>query len=247
MEELARNYRYDFFEKIRQKYDAAWIITAHHHDDQIETTLFNLIRGASYNGLKGIRAIDEKRYLLRPLLHVGKKEILNWLKKHRQKFCTDLSNKDIRFSRNLLRQKIIPLFSKINPGFEKTFTENLENFTQIAEYLDQKTQQWLDQNYTQNTFPLHIFLEQPVFFQKNLLSQLYQKFYNSTDKLNQNHLNNIINLLKQKKSNRQKEFGSHFMIKIIKLNKKSDIEKNTPSQKEKNPGHHVTFIKKDSA
>lgn len=222
IEEIGRNARYQFLEKIRLRYKADWIVTAHHQDDNIETVLFNFIRGASYQGLKGMNLIDQKRHLLRPLLEISKKEILRILKKRRQNFRIDQSNKDLHYSRNLLRHNVIPLFEKINSGFKKTFLENLKNFNEIAEFLDEKTNQWLKKNYRKDAFPLKKFLGKPVFFQKNILATLYRNTYGSTARLNQQHLNSLLHLFQQKKSNRKKEFGPKYFLEIIREEEKNE-------------------------
>ena len=79
LEEGSRNARYAFFEKLRQKYNANWIITAHHHGDNVETVLYNLVRGSFLSGLKGMDPVAPERYLLRPLLGITKNEILAFL------------------------------------------------------------------------------------------------------------------------------------------------------------------------
>lgn len=214
LEEIGRNKRYDFFEKIRNKYDAEWILTAHHQNDNLETMIFNFIRGASYGGLKGIAEIDQKRHLLRPLLHISKKEIISSLKKAHQTFCIDQSNNDLKYSRNLLRHKVIPLLEKINPGLEQTFNENIKNFTEIADFLDAETRAWLKQNFQKNSFPLNTFLEKPRFFQKNILTALYREIYGSTVGLSQAQLNALLHVLEQEKSGRRKEFGGKYFLQI---------------------------------
>lgn len=77
-EEAGREARYRFLEKIRKKHHATWVITAHHANDNIETVIFNLIRGAQIGGLKGIEAVSQKRHLLRPLLREPESS-LHWL------------------------------------------------------------------------------------------------------------------------------------------------------------------------
>lgn len=224
LEEIARQKRYAFFEKLRQKYDADYVIVAHHLNDNIETALFNLIRGASFQGIKGMKMYNPQTHILRPLLKTTKKEILDFLKKNKLKYHFDKSNDDVRFSRNLLRQKAIPLFNKINSGFEKTFQENLQNFTEIAEFIEEKSKTWLQKNLQDHRFPLTKFLELPSFLQKNILVQLYQTNYGSTNKLTLQQLNEILKVLNLQKSNRKKEFGSRFFIQVIKKNESSPRE-----------------------
>ncbi|EKD47749.1 MAG: hypothetical protein ACD_65C00306G0001, partial [uncultured bacterium] len=132
IEEKARKARYEFLKKTRRKYNAKKILTAHHLNDNLETVLLNFIRGTGLNGITGIK---EDRFE-RPLLNITKQEILNFLKKNKIQYRTDKSNINNKFSRNFIRNEIIPELKKINPNLEKTFTKNLDNFRKIQDFLD---------------------------------------------------------------------------------------------------------------
>lgn len=232
VEEKGRQLRYKFFEKIRRKWKAEWVLTAHHRDDNIETVLFNLIRGTSFNGLKGIKTADFNRHLLRPLLQITKAEIIAYLKQKKIPHRIDKSNVDIIFSRNLLRKKIIPLFKKINDNFEETFAANLENFGEIADFMNTKCAEFMSNVYAKHTetkkrsaimFPLDNFLELHPAMQKSLLVYLYKKIHGSTNKLTWKHLRQILNVLLQKKSEMKKEFGLRYFICITRDQKNAKI------------------------
>ncbi len=137
-EEEARNARYDFLEKVRKKHKARKILTAHHLNDNIETVLFNLTRGT---GLAGLTGIPSNR-IQRPLLSTTKEEILAYLKKNRIKYREDSSNRNTKFSRNRIRNKVIPELRKINPNLEKSFLGSLKNFQQIQDFLDQEAKKF---------------------------------------------------------------------------------------------------------
>lgn len=214
-EEAARDARYKFFEEVRKKEQAQWIVTAHHLNDNIETMLFNLIRGAHLNGIKGMSVRSPTRHLLRPLLGTTKKEILEYLKKHRIAFRLDKSNNNMDFSRNQLRKNIIPLFAKINPNFEQTFKETISNITQTTKYLEQQCKDWFHQNTTQDNIHLENFLHEPKGFQKLLLVHLYKRTHQSTKKLNNKHLEEVLNVLKLQQSGKKKEFGTDTFLEII--------------------------------
>jgi tRNA(Ile)-lysidine synthase len=223
LEEKCREERYNFFEKLRRKYNAKWILTAHHLDDNIETVLFNFIRGSALSGLKGIEYCSEKRHLLRPLLKTRKKEILSYLKKYNIPFRTDATNEDTRFSRNLIRHKIIPELKKINPNFEKTLAENLVNFHELDSYMQTRTNNWLSKNKKKDRLPLNKFLSLDATLQKNILAHIYKELYGNTNKFNQNHLKQILKIIQQKSSNKKKEFGDKHFIGITRDEKNSHI------------------------
>ena len=79
----ARKKRYDFFEKTINKYNGKYLITAHHGDDLIETILMRIVRGSNLKGYTGFTKINKKDnyYIVRPLINLDKKMILNYLRK----------------------------------------------------------------------------------------------------------------------------------------------------------------------
>ncbi len=207
-EAAGRALRYQFFEKLRKKYKAGWILTAHHRGDNIETVLFNLIRGANLTGLKGIEKAIPTRHLLRPMLDLSKNEIITFLKSKKILYRVDQTNKQLHFSRNWLRHKVIPLFKKINGNFEETFAANIENFAETADFIETCCVEWL-----KNGFPLDEFLQIHPALQKNILVYLYKKTHGSTQQLTYKSLREILKVLKQKKAGCKKEFGTkHFLV-----------------------------------
>jgi tRNA(Ile)-lysidine synthase len=102
-EETARKARYEFLENVRRKYSADKIITAHHQDDLIETALINIIRGT---GRRGLSAISDNPDILRPLLGIPKRRIIDYAEKHRIDWRDDTTNLDTDYLRNYLRQNI---------------------------------------------------------------------------------------------------------------------------------------------
>lgn len=128
IELAARNLRYRYFHQLKDDVEAAGICVAHHQDDTVETVLINLIRGTGIQGLTGISAKNGD--ILRPLLCVDRKEILEYLaaSKH-QDFVTDSTNLVDDVVRNKIRLNIIPLLKEINPAASK-------NIAQAAHHLE---------------------------------------------------------------------------------------------------------------
>ncbi len=119
-EEMAgREVRYDFFEKIAQ---GGKIAVAHHMGDSAETTLLNLIRGSSLKGLKGISPV--KGNVIRPLTDCKRSEIEDYLKSKNIDYMTDSTNMEDIYSRNLVRNRLIPAMEKINPNVISTIYDN---------------------------------------------------------------------------------------------------------------------------
>lgn len=214
LEEESRKLRYDFLENVRKKYSAEFILTAHHQDDNIETALFNLARGSFLKGISGMRIFSREKHLLRPLLNVTKKEILSYLKKRKIAYRLDRSNADTRFSRNLLRNKIIPLLNEINGNFSGSFLDFMDNMRQIWAFLENESALWLKREKKRNGIPAGKFLELPVLMQRSILAQLYVRTHGSIKKFNRSHLEQIMKIIQKNKSGVKKEFGKGYYIEI---------------------------------
>ena len=123
LEETARNQRYQFLSGIAAR-GRMIIATGHNLDDQAETFLLNLARGAGYRGLSGMlpareyRVDDgEKCRVIRPLLQVTRAQITGYLDQVGQDFRTDKSNNSLEFDRNWIRHELLPrLEERFNPG-----------------------------------------------------------------------------------------------------------------------------------
>jgi tRNA(Ile)-lysidine synthase len=131
----ARELRYDWFRKLCQEQELNLIATAHHADDQAETVMLKLLRGAGPSGLAGIRLKQEN--LIRPLLCFEKSDLLKWAAEHNIPFRTDSSNLSSDYQRNFIRHEILPLAKKINPGLNGTllhFAEFMLSHQQFLQY-----------------------------------------------------------------------------------------------------------------
>ena len=101
----ARQLRYE--KLLQSKTDL--VVLAHHEDDQAETFLLQLIRGAGVKGLSSMAHFDDSRRLWRPLLNTSRIDIESYAKKHKLKWIEDESNQNIDFDRNFIRSKVLPI------------------------------------------------------------------------------------------------------------------------------------------
>jgi tRNA(Ile)-lysidine synthase len=113
IEETAREMRYAFLEERRAALGLDVIATAHHLNDQAETLLLHLIRGASPQGLGCMR--EERGTLIRPLLPFSREEIERYARENGLKYVEDETNGDTRLTRNRIRHEILPRMEAINP------------------------------------------------------------------------------------------------------------------------------------
>jgi len=110
-EATARTARYVFFEEVAKAQGARFVATAHTADDQVETILHRIVRGTGVGGLGGIprtRPLATGITMLRPLLTFSRSEIIEFLKSLPQQFREDASNRELRFTRNRIRAKLLP-------------------------------------------------------------------------------------------------------------------------------------------
>lgn len=133
VEEAARKMRYDFFCETAENIDAQRIATAHTADDNAETVLFNLIRGAGLNGICGIP--PKRGIIIRPMLTVTRNDVIDFLLQHDISFVEDSSNNLDIYSRNRIRHSVIPVLREINPRLTEHITAAAELIREDEDYL----------------------------------------------------------------------------------------------------------------
>ncbi len=123
-EAKAREIRYGFFEELIKEYDYDNLLTAHHLGDRFEWMLMQFCKGAGCAEIAGMQSIQNREFykLVRPLLHLDKKELLAYLHANEKHYFEDESNLDEDIKRNSFRHKYsIPLLEKYLSGIKKSF------------------------------------------------------------------------------------------------------------------------------
>lgn len=136
IQETARNLRYDWFFKLLKNNNIDYLVTAHHKDDSIETFFINAIRGSGIKGLKSIPKINNN--IIRPFTNIFRHEIEEYTKLNNIKYREDSSNKNTKYSRNFLRNKIIPKLDNVHTNARKGIANTIENLTHINDYIENK-------------------------------------------------------------------------------------------------------------
>ena len=141
-EDAARQARYKAFEAVAIASKAQEAI-AQHADDQVETLLLALSRGAGIAGLAAMPARWERAGVVwhRPLLQVAGADIRSWLRLQGQPWVEDPTNTDQRYTRNRIRAQLLPALEAAFPAFRETFARSASNAAQAAELLDELAQQ----------------------------------------------------------------------------------------------------------
>lgn len=133
-ETAAREARYEFFERCAVKFDSNVVFTAHNYDDNAETVLYRIIKGTGTLGLQGIK--ENRGVFYRPLLSVKRLDIEQYCKENGLKPNCDSSNENVKYKRNLIRKKIIPLLEEINPSVKKALNSLADIAKSDAELLE---------------------------------------------------------------------------------------------------------------
>lgn len=127
IEMAARELRYAWFRELCEEHGFEAVAVAHNADDNAETLILNLLRGT---GIRGIRGMGGREGVLRPLLGTSRSDIRKWMSEHGRHWREDSTNSDSTYKRNLIRNEVFPLFSKINPSFIKTLNADMRRFAQ---------------------------------------------------------------------------------------------------------------------
>ncbi|ADR20968.1 tRNA(Ile)-lysidine synthase [Marivirga tractuosa] len=110
----ARDLRYDWFRRLMKDHHFSKLLTAHHANDLLETTLLNLIRGTGIKGLRSILPLHHN--IARPLLFASKEQIKEYAEENSIEWREDVSNASEKYKRNKMRHRVIPLLLKENPN-----------------------------------------------------------------------------------------------------------------------------------
>jgi tRNA(Ile)-lysidine synthase len=146
---------------------ADWILLAHHADDQAETVLHNLLRGA---GVRGAAAMPESRgRILRPLLGLAREELFAYARSHELVWIEDESNTDSHYTRNFLRHEILPLITSRFPRAGEQLAAAASRFSEADTLLEDLALLDLGDNPPEFPLPLGLLRKLPDARARNLL------------------------------------------------------------------------------
>lgn len=237
VEARGRQFRYAFFEKIMRQESFQSLMTGHHLDDQAETILMKLTRGTAFANTVGIRQIQKfgEGTLIRPLLTFSKEELSEFAATEELVYFEDHTNQSTDYTRNRLRNQVIPLLKVENPGF----LQHMEAFSQqqalanqlIQEQMEPKVATWVKKTRDGWQFPLQVIQEESDAFQQFFLMAFFQAtLVKENIQINQRQLTQILSVLNnpEPQSIVSLEKGWQFIksYEIVRLEKK----KKTPTK-----------------
>lgn len=236
VEEAGRKIRYEFFNEILQKENANKIAIAHNKNDNAETMIMNVLRGS---GTKGLRGIDPKQGIyIRPLIEVDRRDVEEFAKANNLNPCIDESNFENEYTRNKIRNIILPY---IKNEFNPNIINSLERLSQIAREEDDYIKKEADNQY-KNILLEEINLKKEVYnsqkestiildlkkfndldtiIQKKILLNSIQNIFGTVNGIEKIHLDDMIKLCNNNIGN--KYLTPNKNLKIVIKNKKIHI------------------------
>ncbi len=213
LEEAGRLARYHYFLELAEEFKAKSVTVAHHADDWAETVLMRLIRGAGPDGLAGMtysRPLvfegepfpDPSIQVIRPLLNISRKQILDYLQEKSLLSRTDATNSDTAYLRNRIRHQLIPLLEKdYNPNIRETLCRTADIISREEEYWDSLLDEFFGENPPAQredgalTYPRQALNQQPLSLRRRLVRQLIEMAQGHLKGLGFEAVEDIIQLL----------------------------------------------------
>lgn len=200
----ARNIRYNFFENLVHRYDADYLMTAHHGDDLVETVMMRIVRGSNLGGYAGFKSIiDMDGYkIIRPLISYTKKELEEYDRENEVRYYIDSSNDKDKYTRNRYRKNVLPFLKEEEKDVHLKFLKFSNSLNEAAKFIDKVRDKVLNSVLKDNKIVIDKFLEEDEFIQKEILYYLLSDFYQDDLILvSDKHIEIILNLITSKRAN----------------------------------------------
>lgn len=134
VEEGARMLRYEFLERAKDKLRCDVIALAHNLNDLVETIVYRLVRGTGPTGLVCMKPKVGDR--IRPFLYIKRTEIEDYARRKNIRYVEDETNLDVKYTRNYIRHRVIPLLKELNPSVEEAFLQLHLSCSMLEEHVD---------------------------------------------------------------------------------------------------------------
>lgn len=203
-ENEARNIRYRFFEELVYKYNANYLMTAHHADDLIETILMRLVRGSNLNGYSGFKPnVDMGDYcLVRPLINFTKDELITYDKENKIPYFIDSSNSKMKYTRNRYRKVVLPFLKEEDPCVHKKFIKFAQTLTDASKFIEKERCKAIRKVICNGKLIISKFLELDNYIQKEILYYMIQEYYqDDLILINDRHVELITSIIVGKRNN----------------------------------------------
>lgn len=172
-ETAGREARYKFFENCAKKFDSKIIFTAHNKNDNAETLIYRISMGTGVSGLQGI--CENREIFYRPLININRDEIEKYCQKNNLSPNNDSSNADTKYKRNLIRAKIMPAISEVNPNALESINSLIQIAKEETEILEEYIQSVLEKITEDNKIKTKKFLNLSQALQNKIIYKIFLK------------------------------------------------------------------------
>lgn len=211
-----RNKRYAFFKQLVTKYQAEYLMTAHHAGDLAETILMRIVRGSNLKGYIGIPKIstNDNYSIVRPLLSATKKDILEYLDKNNIQYVIDKSNDSDKYTRNRFRKQVLPLLEKEQKDIYKKFNKYSSELLSYYEYVRSIVKEKIKYIYKDGKINIEKFLQEEEFIQHRILEYIIEDIqkYDIFD-ISDKQIEEIFKLIKNR-GNKQINLNNNYIARI---------------------------------
>lgn len=204
IENEAREKRYDFYEKILDKYKSKYLLLAHHGDDLIETILMRLTRGSTLEGYSGFSKISQRNgyIILRPLIFYTKADILEYLNSKNIEYRIDKTNFSKEYTRNRYRLDILPLLKNENKNVHKKYLSFSEELEENNRFIENYINRVYEEIVIDNCINLDNLLKEDEYIIKKIIHKyLFNIYKNNIKLIESKHVFNILDMIKNNKPN----------------------------------------------
>ena len=204
LESEFRSKRYEFFDSIVKKYDAKYLLTAHHGDDLTETVLMRIVRGSSLEGYSGFDIISDRGnyQILRPLVYLTKEQIYEYAKENNIEYREDKTNKSDKYTRNRYRKYILPKLKEENKNVHIKFLKFSNELMGAYKFINEYIENLIKDNYYNNKLDIEVIKSMDEFVIKKIIYRLLKDEYKENIGLiNDRNINEIIKIIKSDKPN----------------------------------------------
>lgn len=220
VEEAGRNARYEFFQEIASINNINKIAIGHNKNDLVETLIMNILRGTGTQGLKAI--LNKNGIYIRPLLDISREKIEEYCEKNNLKPRIDLTNFENNYTRNKIRNIVIPYLKKeFNPNIVQTLTRLSQIATEEQDFIDMEVEKYYKKIIiNEETESIKIsgkeFSRIHIAIKKRIILYIINKLFGNTKQIEKKHVEDIIKLIDNNIGNKYLTPNKNLKISIRK-------------------------------
>ena len=217
LESKFRKKRYEFFDNIINKYNAKYLLTAHHGDDLIETILMRIVRGSSIDGYSGFDyTVDKGNYkILRPLVYLTKSDLYEYANENNIEYREDKTNQSDDYTRNRYRKYILPKLKEENKNVHMKFIKFSNELSNASKFINNYVDNLLDKYYVNNVLDVTEIKDIDEFIIKKVIYEILKVNYkDNINLINDSNISEVIKIIKSNRPNLSVDLPLN--IKILK-------------------------------